>query len=114
VASYSPVFSAPFINYTEEGGAYDFAVPEGFTAVIRQWTTTCSLGATIWALVIQDDLDAPNVTIAYSDITGIAESAALELRVVVPGGGFISIIQQTLGVGGASYVGGYLLRNVAT
>lgn len=109
--SYSPVFSQGFIYYTEAAPNQNFDVPAGFTAVVRDISVSCEAGASVFNLVTYNGDGAPGVTEVYLEVTGALVSAHWEGRIVVPGGGTIYLGQYTLGVDGAAYVGGYLLRN---
>lgn len=113
MASYSPVFSAAFVIYTDGAPNTQFDVPAGFTAVVRDVEATTELGASAFSAYFGDSLIAPGVVFAYLTTEGALQSVHWEGRVVVPGGGFIGLGQYTLGVGATAYIGGYLLRNVA-
>lgn len=112
--SYSPVFSAPFILYTDGTPNNSFLVPEGFTAVVREVDVTTELGASAFVVYTADSEEAPGVAFVYLTTEGALQSQHWEGRVVVPGEGFIGLGQYTLGVGATAYVGGYLLRNTLT
>ena len=110
--SYSPVFSAPFIQAIPATPNTSFEVPPGFTAVVRQFTLATTAGACLASLYFQDDEVAPPITIAYLETAGIGQSDAWEGRVVVPAGGFIAVYINDLSTGANVYAGGYLLQNV--
>jgi hypothetical protein len=114
VPSYSPVFSAPFVQYTPETPNFSFAVPDGYTAVIRQISCLQNIGGYAFACSISDSLESPELTIAYASGLGEFEVFLQEGRWVVPGGGFIVCALTTVGGSVSIYVGGYLLRNVLT
>lgn len=109
--SYSPVFSAAFIQYTsaEPNGAFD--VPAGFTAVIRQISAAQDIGGWILTVYIADVAGGPGLKIAEIGQTGSVNYVAQEGRWVVPGGGAIAMDLSSLGSDVHVYVGGYLLRN---
>lgn len=109
--SYSPVFSQGFIYYTEAAPNNSFGVPEGFTAVLRDVQISCEAGGSLFAIYGDNGAGAPVYTILYLEVLGATQSASWEGRVVIPGGGALSLAQTTLGVGASAYVGGYLLRN---
>jgi hypothetical protein len=111
VPSYSPVFSQGFIYYTDSSPNTAFQVPEGFTAVVRECDVLTTAGDTWASFNVQASDIAPVVGFALLNAVGLANSQHWEGRVVCPGGGTISIYQNTLGVGANIYVGGYLLRN---
>jgi hypothetical protein len=113
VANYSPVFSAAFIVQQPSASNTHFEVPPGFTAVVRDFTVACLYGGTLTSLYIQDSSVAPAVTIAYLEVAGVGQSAQWQGRIVVPENGFISVYIADLSSGANTYVGGYLLRNVA-
>lgn len=109
--SYSPVYSAQFIIYTPSTPNTTFDVPEGYTAVIRQVTVVQDIGAYALYVYIQNSPEAPGlqvVSIAGADAyTNYSE----ETRIVVPGGGTISVDLVDAGTSFNVYVGGYLLQN---
>lgn len=109
--SYSPVFSQGFLYYTEATPNTSFDVPDGYTAVIREFDAFAGLAAVACSFSVQLSSLAPYIAIATIYVAGIAESAQWRGRVVVPGGGIINISQATLGVDCYMYLGGYLLRN---
>lgn len=111
MASYSPVFSAPFILYSEAAPNTEFEVPSNFTAVLRDFTCHTTAGETYADLYVSDGDGGPEVTVWTLNPTGLEVPTQWQGRVVVPGGGLIRIYQYTLGVGCTIYVGGYLLRN---
>jgi hypothetical protein len=87
-------------------------VPAGYTAVVREMDVYTGLGASEFALNIQDSDEAPLLTLAAIKTAGLAQSAQWQGRGVVSAGGTISIYQFTLGVEATCYVGGYLLTGV--
>lgn len=109
--SYSPVFSQGFIYYIEATPDAEFDVPLGYTAVVRDISASVSAGATYFAVYGRNGPDAPEYQFYVNELLGTLETSHWEGRVVVPGGGRIRVYQYTLGVDGAVYVGGYLLRN---
>lgn len=109
--SYSNVFSQPFIFYTAETPNSEFAVPTGYTAVIRQWSCSQDIGGWIFAVLIQLSEAAPAVHVVQVGQTGFVNYEAGECRFAVPGGGIISIALSEVGASPEIYVGGYLLRN---
>lgn len=111
---YSPVFSASFIEYTDAEPNAEFAVPIGFTAVVRDFSIFTYVGAGAAQLTIQNDEDAAALTVAAVSVAGAFVYDQWQGRVVCPGGGIIGIVGTTIGSGNHIYAGGYLLRNVAT
>ena len=111
MASYTPVYSVEFINATPGAGGEAFDVPDGFTAVIREFDLYTEAGDTTYVLSKQDSEIAPVLTFAALSLTGSIISAQWTGRVVVPAGGVISIYGVTIGEGASVTVNGYLLRN---
>lgn len=109
--SYSPVFSAAFIEYTAEAPNTEFEVPAGFTAVVRYASTFQEVGTYEWFLSIQSSLAAPTLTIYSNTEVGAFVTDKWEGRVVVSEGGIISVASTDYGSSLCIYVGGYLLRN---
>lgn len=109
---YSPVYSSPFIQYTDSTPNASFEVPDGFTAVIRQWSCYQDIGDYVFFVTIYDSVDAPGITVVAAEQEGLVNYVAGEGRWVVPGGGYIDIGFSTLGTAVQAYVGGYLLTNV--
>ncbi len=107
-----PVYSTPFIQYTDDTPTYVYDVPEGFTAVIRQISTTQTAGAYNWFCYIRDSPEAPGLTIASGESSGFYNQDQAEGRWVVPGGGQIIINLSEVLSGTSLYVGGYLLEGV--
>jgi hypothetical protein len=105
------VYSQGFIYYTDATGLGEFAIPDDFTAVVRDFTVFSSLGAVDAYLIIQNSSIAPQVGIASISSVGVLKSDQWTGRVVVPGGGFISVSLSGVSSGTSVYVGGYLLRN---
>ncbi|MGH9919209.1 MAG: hypothetical protein ACRD6W_10145 [Nitrososphaerales archaeon] len=107
-----PVYSTPFLQYTIDTPITAYAVPEGYTAVVRyaSYFDTASVGnANVY---IQDSEDAPPITICYLPLLTLEGIATQDLRVVVPYPGLITLFVGWLGGGPQVYVGGYLLTGV--
>lgn len=111
--SYSPVFSQGFIYYTQSTPNTEFAVPAGFTAVVREFDVWEEAGEAVAWMGVQLSGEAPFVNVASLEPAGVNSSAQWTGRVVVPAGGNIGIAIGELGASDTAYVGGYLLRNVA-
>lgn len=109
--SYSPVFSQPFIEYIESEPNTEFAVPDGYTAVVRQISGYQDVGGWILYLYLRNSPSADAIVATQLAQVGDFNYAATEGRWVVPGGGIIQISISSLGSGPSFYVGGYLLRN---
>jgi len=114
VPSYSPVYSQGFIYYTPETGALSFAVPDGFTAVVRQWGVYGDITDFICQLQGQNSEAAPAYVLDTQAQAGIAVQTQSRGHWVVPGGGIISIYINSVGDTPSAYAGGYLLRNTLT
>lgn len=114
MAGYSPVYSAPFIQYTASTPNQSFLVPEGFTAVVRQISVAQEIADWYAYVNIQDSEAAPDLTIWLGVAAGAETYVAGEGRWVVPEGGLITLGYGTLGTIPSGYVGGYLLRNQLT
>ena len=114
MTSYSPVYSAAFVQYTPSTPNLEYEVPAGFTAVVRQISGVQEVGATAMYVQIRDSVDAPALTIAQDYDYGAYESWIVEGRWVVPENGLITFGASTIGSQLSAYVGGYLLRNVLT
>jgi hypothetical protein len=114
VPSYSPVFSAQFIAYTNDSPNAQFEVPEGFTAVVRDITLWVSAGGRYATVGFQNSSIAPTVWFAWLQQETLGGSSQWTGRVVVPGGGFINLDTDGITLSDAVYVGGYLLRNNLT
>jgi hypothetical protein len=107
-------FSRAFIVSSSAAPNWDFEVPPGYTAVIRQCTYYELAGVGVCNVIIQDSASAPQVTVCTLRQTGSAQLLAFDCRIVVPAGGFISIFPASLGTGPQVYVGGYLLADSST
>ena len=109
--AYSPVYSVPFIFYTETTPNTQFDVPAGQTAVIRQFSAVQNIGGYFVALLIATGLGGPETQVINGEALGADNSYQLSGRWVVPGGGYMRVGFSTLGSSFNVYVGGYLLPN---
>lgn len=107
--SQRPVYSQGFIYCSATTPNLSFDVPNGFTAVVRQITLSQPDLSADWAMVIANEAGGPEIVAAAGTLSGVFNSDYRELRVVVPGGGFIGINMYDLGEEPNVYVGGYLL-----
>lgn len=114
MSGYSPVFSSQFIVNTQDAPNYAFEVPEGFTAVVRDVTIWTEVGAEACTVGFQNSDAAPVCWFVWLQAVGVGTSNLWQGRVVVPGGGTIVLDEGGISYTTAVYVGGYLLRNVAT
>lgn len=112
--SYSPVFSAAFIQYTPSTPNNEFLVPAGFTAVVRQVSAAQNIGGWVFEVSIQDATSAPPLVIVELGQVGDFNYVAQEGRWVAPEGATIIANLSALGSAISLYVGGYLLRNNLT
>lgn len=114
MASYSPVYSAQFVVHHSGDPLVPFIVPDGYTAVVRDFTAYSAAGGAIVQLYIQDAAEAPALIVAQIGELGVAAYGQWTGRVVIPAPGIISYGITEVGAEAAVYVGGYLLRNVLT
>lgn len=105
------VYSSQFIVYTTSEPNTQFDVPEGFTAVIRQFMGYVEAGLGGVLLYIQNSPEAAGCGVAYHNLAGVTASFSDEMRVIVPEGGVITFDVFEEGENVSGYVGGYLLRN---
>lgn len=112
--SYSPVYSVPFVYYTDTYPNTEFEVPAGYTAVVRQWSAYLEAGG----VVVQIQLFNADGALATVFDTQTAEGIVQQLQGrghwVAPAGYVIKFYSPSIGSGVAGYVGGYLLRNTLT
>lgn len=107
----SPVYSVPFVEYTPSTPNNTYAVPDGYTAVVRQVSVVQNIGAFIATLIIQNSEAAPGVAVWQGAQVGDANYVGSEGRWVVLGGGIITLEVNALGSDVGMYAGGYLLPN---
>lgn len=107
----NPVYSQPFILYSTDTPNLSFAVPAGYTAIIRQLSAAQPAVAFSLALIMQLSEDAPYIFLVFEEATGLYNTLLLEGRWVVPEGGIITIDPTALGDSLTVYVGGYLIAN---
>jgi hypothetical protein len=105
------VYSTPFIQYTSATPNNQYEVPLGYVAIVRQITVQQNEGAYSFFAYTQDSPEAPGLVFAADESAGFYNYAAWEGRVVVPGGGIITIETSTVFSSLNSYVGGYLLND---
>lgn len=111
MASYNPVFSSQFILGSSTDGYPSFDVPDGYTAVVRDFSIWAPAAIAFVLLEIQNSGAAAAITAAALQIAAFAGYSQWQGRVVVPGGGIISITRTSVGDSPDVYVGGYLLAN---
>jgi len=114
VASYSPVFSAQFIVYTDAAPILAYEVPSGFTAVVRDFSLYTEAGGVVGQLLLADAAGSPECVVASIGALGVAAYGQWQGRIVAPGGAFLTLSLTSEDLGTSAYVGGYLLRNNLT
>lgn len=112
--SYSPVYSAAFIQYTASTPNSTFEVPAGFTAVARYGTVLQDIGGYAAGFYLKDSEAAPGMFFDYASGLEVFQVHDWNGRIVVPAGGFLGISLTSIGDQPAVYLGGYLLRNTLT
>lgn len=105
-----PPWSSQFILYTDSAPNLTFEVPAANVAVLRDFTAFATVAATFAQLRIQNSEAAPAITVASLELAAIEAYEQWTGRVVVPGGGVISLNLGSLAAGLEIYVGGYLLN----
>jgi len=112
--SYSPVYSAAFVEYTDASPNTQFQVPSGYTAIVRQFSVYAELAAVNVQLASQDGETGNYVVLASAILAGFPASQQLYGRWVVPEGLTIALLGGEVGTGLNVYIGGYLLTNVVS
>lgn len=112
--SYSPVYSTQFVVRHSTDPLVPFVVPDGFTAVIRDFTVYSAAGGLVAQTLIQDSAEAPALVVAQVGELDVAAYGQWTGRVVLPAPGIITNALVEAGAPASIYVGGYLLRNVPT
>jgi len=110
----NPVYSAPFILYTNAAPNTSFIVPAGFTAVVRQISGYQTIGGWEMAVAFQNSEAAPSYVVAWLGQAGDFNYVAQEGRWVLGEGGIMDCGVSELGSTFSFYVGGYLLANSYT
>lgn len=110
----NPVFSSQFILNDSDTGYTSFLVPDGFVAVIRDFSAWSDAGGFVVQLVIRNSLAAPGVTVAAVTAAGVPNYAQWQGRIVLPPGGEISTHLASFIDEPSIYVGGYLLAETYT
>lgn len=111
MASYSPVFSQPFVLYTSGTPNTEFEVPENYTAVVREVDLYSGVGGDKLLVYVNAGGGGPAVTFCSIEAIGIQSCAQWTGRVVAIGGSTIVAEVGGLTTGAQFYIGGYLLRN---
>lgn len=105
------VYSQQFILYGPETGATVFAVPDGFTAVVRELSVYQEIGAYDVSFTISDSAEAPLTVVWSAHDVGALTQSNVQGRWVVPENGLMQFFLSAFGDQVALYAGGYLLRN---
>lgn len=103
-------FSTAFLYYTDSTPNTEFAVPEGFVAVLRDFTGYTTAGGAIMQVLAQGDSSAPTIAVAQIFASGAPGYEQWTGRVVLPYPGIFSLFFSAVGAGPQVYAGGYLLR----
>lgn len=103
------VYSTRFIGYTAASPITQYEVAEGYVAVIRQVSISCSVSDVTYQLYTQDDEDAYGIVVVSGNFDAIVGTQSQEGRWWVPEGGIITLEASSYGGGFNAYVGGYLL-----
>ena len=114
MASYSPVFSAAFVIYTEDTPNDSFEVPSGFTAVIRDFDLSGNLADVGAQLYFKNSEAAPACFFHAETSLVVSSGFQWRGRVVVPSGGICGFTLTSFGTSVCAYMGGYLIRNTLT
>jgi len=109
--AYSPVYSVPLILYTAATPNTSFAVPSGYTAVVREFDYYCALGGGVASLSLEAPGSGSPVTFAALNVSGIAATGQWQGRVALPELFELNLDITSLGVGDTIAVSGYLLQN---
>jgi hypothetical protein len=112
--SYSPVYSAAFVEYTDASPNTSFEVPSGYTAIVRQFSVYAELAAVNVQLASQDSETGTYVVLAAAVLASFPAQQQLYGRWVVPEGLTIALLGGEVGTGLNVYIGGYLLTNVVS
>lgn len=105
-----PAYSTQFIVYLDATPNFEYDVPTGYVAVLRDFTAYADVSASFAYVTIQDSAAAPAVKVAQLELAGVATYGQWTGRVVCPGGGIIGLTVGSLVAGLNIYVGGYLLQ----
>lgn len=109
--AYSPVYSVPFIWYTDAEPQTDNDVAVGYTAVVRELSCFSSIAATFVQLQVVPGPGFDAVTVISLEVAGLQVSNQWQGRIVVPGGGSMHLVVGSASAGTSVYVGGYILAN---
>lgn len=112
--SYSPVYSQPFILYTDATPNTEFLVPAGFTAVLRDVVMFCTLGGAAGNVQIFSPGSGEGIVIAALNFGGVNVTAEWHGRAVALENSTIALAFTGVDTSFTCYAGGYLLRNTLT
>lgn len=114
MASYSPVYSVPFILYTPSTPNTSFLVPSGYSAVVRQISGYQNIGGWTLETIIAGEGAPDGITISFIGQAGALNYGTEQGHWAVPEDYYIEINFSELGSSFSCFVGGYLLRNNLT
>lgn len=113
MASYSPVYSSQFIVRPGDQPIVPFVVPDGFTAIVRDFSIFSFAVIGGVQLLIQNSAEAEQMTAAFLSLEAAPGGAQWQGRIVLPAPGILGAQTTSVGLSIGIYAGGYLLRNVA-
>jgi hypothetical protein len=105
------VYSSQFFVYTPSTPNLTYDVPEGYTAVVRDLDGYQEIGGYVCALGFRNSEAAPQCQPVVLEAAGTLNTVTWRGRLVVPGGGQLTLSLSAVGEFPSIYVGGYLLRN---
>jgi hypothetical protein len=105
------IYSSQFIVWGPGNPNAAFAVPEGYTAVVRFITVWAFAGGDAATIGFQNSTAAPVCWFAYLQVVGVNQTLSWDGHVVVPGGGRIELNNSKISPNASVYVGGYLFAN---
>jgi hypothetical protein len=107
----SPVYSVPFIEWTNSTPNTEFLVPAGFTAILRDIIFFTAIGDELGSVGYQNAGADTDIRIAVFSAGGVNTTSEWHGRVVVNAGATILLLIGGLSTYSSVYVGGYLLTN---
>ena len=111
---FRPVYSAPFILYTDDTPNTEFEVPAGFTAIVREVIVYSQLGEDVVSIGFYQPGSEYRVVFYGSETYAVNTSNPWSGRVVIDEGGLIEMQITDVSTYSSVYVGGYLLTNTYT
>lgn len=114
MASYNPVYSQPFIEWTDSTPNLLYEVPAGFTAIVADVEFWDEVGAAAMSMTSVPPGADQGIVFAYLEAAGLLGSKLWQGRVVLLEGYTLQLNTDAFGVATTVYAGGYLLRNTLT